>query len=278
MKALRINIPFALSLVLNAVLAGYAIIHVQNAEVPPADQTVVKPKGPTAAASHQAPQTDLVTSAPAFDWSKIESADFPTYIANLRAMNCPESTLHDIIAGELETIYAEKKKLLSAKASPESQGAASRTHGKQPTAAQTAQKLKQEQNELLNRLLAKNTGATSGAQDIPSAPPPVAPLVMQPNFIETKNEDGQDTLAIASALAPKLEPEQQQALNQVQKEFIASVGGTSQDPADPAYLHKWQAAQAAADEAVRQKIGSEAFNQLQLATMQQPANESAAKP
>src|SRR6266446_3510341 len=41
------------------------------------------------------PGTD---TAPPFLWSQIESADYREYIANLRAVGCPEQIIHDIIA------------------------------------------------------------------------------------------------------------------------------------------------------------------------------------
>src|SRR5687767_1019026 len=40
-----------------------------------------------------------------FQWALIESEDYPTYIHNLRTIGCPEKTIRDIIAGEVDRLY-----------------------------------------------------------------------------------------------------------------------------------------------------------------------------
>lgn len=41
-----------------------------------------------------------------FHWSQLESTNFLTYVANLRAVGCPEQTLRDIIGAEVQALYA----------------------------------------------------------------------------------------------------------------------------------------------------------------------------
>jgi hypothetical protein len=41
-----------------------------------------------------------------FLWSEVESADFRQYIANLRAIGCPEATIRDMVAADLIQLYA----------------------------------------------------------------------------------------------------------------------------------------------------------------------------
>lgn len=48
------------------------------------------------------------TNAPPFLWSAIESADYRQYIANLRAVGCPEATIRDLIAADLGALYAPR--------------------------------------------------------------------------------------------------------------------------------------------------------------------------
>jgi hypothetical protein len=52
------------------------------------------------------PQT-ITTKPPArvFDWQTLESADYRTYIANLRAIGCPEETLRDIIRADVKKLF-----------------------------------------------------------------------------------------------------------------------------------------------------------------------------
>lgn len=45
----------------------------------------------------------------AFNWSQIESSDYRQYIANLRAIGCPESTLKDIIMTDVMRLYAQRR-------------------------------------------------------------------------------------------------------------------------------------------------------------------------
>jgi hypothetical protein len=44
-----------------------------------------------------------------FDWRQVESTDYRTYIRNLRAIGCPEQTIHDIIVADLNTFFDEKE-------------------------------------------------------------------------------------------------------------------------------------------------------------------------
>lgn len=44
-----------------------------------------------------------------FSWREVESEDYPTYIANLRDIGCPESTIRDIIIADVNELYARKK-------------------------------------------------------------------------------------------------------------------------------------------------------------------------
>ncbi|HKI70057.1 MAG TPA: LysM domain-containing protein, partial [Verrucomicrobiae bacterium] len=44
-----------------------------------------------------------------FSWSQLESKDYPTYIANLRNVGCPEQTIRDIIIADVNALYARKE-------------------------------------------------------------------------------------------------------------------------------------------------------------------------
>lgn len=53
-----------------------------------------------------------VNSSSSFHWRQIESRNFKNYIANLRSVNCPEETIRDIIAAEVNAIYGNKMRSL----------------------------------------------------------------------------------------------------------------------------------------------------------------------
>ncbi|HEY6167177.1 MAG TPA: hypothetical protein VI454_04000, partial [Verrucomicrobiae bacterium] len=48
-----------------------------------------------------------------FTWRGLESPEFKAYIANLRAVECPEETIRDIIVAAVNKLYAAKLKALS---------------------------------------------------------------------------------------------------------------------------------------------------------------------
>jgi LysM repeat protein len=54
-------------------------------------------------------KTNLVVRRLPFAWREIESADYPTYIANLRFIGCPEQTIRDIIIADVNALYAVKR-------------------------------------------------------------------------------------------------------------------------------------------------------------------------
>ncbi len=48
-----------------------------------------------------------------FDWQMVESEDYKKYIANLRAIGCPEETIRDIISADVNKLFADRKRALS---------------------------------------------------------------------------------------------------------------------------------------------------------------------
>jgi len=54
-------------------------------------------------------KTNVVVRRQNFTWDEIESADFPTYIAKLRAIGCPEATIRDIIVADVNQLFARRR-------------------------------------------------------------------------------------------------------------------------------------------------------------------------
>ena len=46
-------------------------------------------------------KTNVVIRRQFFSWREVESDDYPTYIANLRDIGCPEQTIRDIIIADV---------------------------------------------------------------------------------------------------------------------------------------------------------------------------------
>ena len=107
-----------LSLVLNAALAvsllrstapSTAAPHVTDEDAQSHALTANRsaPEAHLNAVTGEAP-THLATPATPFHWSQIESADYRQYIANLRAVGCPEPTIRDMIAADLTALYSAR--------------------------------------------------------------------------------------------------------------------------------------------------------------------------
>jgi len=65
---------------------------------------------PAPVAKTEAPPPAPPPAAPAaaFTWRRIESADYPQYIANLRSVDCPEWLIRDIIVADIDDLYQGK--------------------------------------------------------------------------------------------------------------------------------------------------------------------------
>lgn len=46
------------------------------------------------------------------DWRSVESADYATYVANLRRIGCPEETIRDIILADINQLYESRRQAL----------------------------------------------------------------------------------------------------------------------------------------------------------------------
>ncbi len=117
---MNLKVLLALSVILNA---GLAAVLLKPSAPPPAAVAASAPKEsaaqpvPAAAAptAKPRPATQVVTNtiAQKFDWNAVESADYKQYIANLRAIGCPEETIRDIITADVNKLYEAKRKELT---------------------------------------------------------------------------------------------------------------------------------------------------------------------
>ena len=93
-----------LSLVINVAL-GVVLLRPTPAEPPAPAAPTARPRTLT--------QVVTTTIAQKFDWNAVESADYKKYIANLRAIGCPEETIRDIITADVNKLYDAKRKELA---------------------------------------------------------------------------------------------------------------------------------------------------------------------
>ena len=244
-----------------------------------------KPTSPMPPAGTIPPVVDKTAQrTKAFDWSQVESDDFPAYIANLRKIGCPEITIQRLVGAELEAIYGDTEPSksggpFSTRISP------STSHSTTVLSSKESAAVKSEKLSVMHSLFDSHAGvsatgstaSTSGsaskagglaglqtssgigaAQSPPASVGNLAKPVTLPMVLR-------DTLGTA----PVLSADELNQAAAIRDQFVNDIGGPNQDPADPAYRSRWNRAQSLADDILRAKIGWEAFNKLQMIAAQE---------
>lgn len=103
---MRARIWLYLSLAANLVLAGgWLASWWRRAPAAPFAAESVHTSAPPALVT----RTNYVPRRQFFHWSEIESPDYATYVANLRAIGCPEQTIRDIIIADVNALFARRR-------------------------------------------------------------------------------------------------------------------------------------------------------------------------
>lgn len=106
-----------ISLLLNLGLAAALLRPTAPAPAapPPAAPAVTPAPAVAAPAARPRTVTQIVTNtlSQKFDWNAVESDDYKKYIANLRAIGCPEETIRDIITADVNKLYESRRKALA---------------------------------------------------------------------------------------------------------------------------------------------------------------------
>jgi len=149
-----------LSLALNVALAAWIIL--QRPAPSSRSEAALTPLPAPAAP----PASSAVTPPPAppartnFHWRQVESTDYLAYIANLRAIGCPEETIRDIIVADVNKLFAPRYSALTASA-PELAwwGRFDKNKPVRAALAAALRALNEEKMALLVRLLGSSAGA-----------------------------------------------------------------------------------------------------------------------
>lgn len=101
------------SLGLNVFLAKHLLQRRPASSLPPAtamqgrEQSATAPA--TSAPAYKALENSAATNPPPpFHWSEVESGDYRQYIANLRAVGCPEQIIQDILMADVNQLFAPR--------------------------------------------------------------------------------------------------------------------------------------------------------------------------
>src|SRR5580693_6929888 len=92
------------SVVVNVVFAAM-LIHFAHHTAPP----VIDISADASNSAANRPRTQFVVRKQFFNWSQVESPDYPVYIARLREIGCPEETIRDIVIADVNKLYANKR-------------------------------------------------------------------------------------------------------------------------------------------------------------------------
>jgi hypothetical protein len=234
------TVRLKISLAANLILAGLVVwlAHPPKAAVTHGTAAETKAAEPEARMARPASHPDQATAMGPFRWSQLVSSDYRVFIRNLRNIGCPEGDIRAIVTVDADQAFAFKRRelhLADSDTGPwswqaEQQVIASLLGEPMPTVAQEPAPVAQP----VRRALVKYESA------------PVLPLIFQPV----------DELNLTEV--------QKQVLADLQLQFLDEIGGPDQDPSDPAYLARWQAAQPNIDQSLKGLLGSQLYIKLRL--------------
>lgn len=224
---------------------------------------------------------------PVFQWSQLEAPDFATFVKNLRAIGCPEVTIRDILAGEVNEIYDLKIQALMQQSSTAG-GHSSKSHA--GTAEQAARnQLNEEKTRLLASLLspaaplgdaaATHPGPQAAPPSASGAPPPPNRATMTPAaFLVGNNpqQSGNSQELSTTATDPQLDAGTRQIVEQLRTRFASSLQTAgSLDPSSAEYYELWDKSRRESDDRFSSMFGGDAFIKAQLDANRTAANSAA---
>jgi hypothetical protein len=227
-----------ISVLLNVISLSGALLlywHPRTGTVPapanPAMEAELEPQIPPA------PVVQMVAAT--FRWSQLESTNgYLAFVANLRAADCPEATVEDIVWGNVERAFSwEREKM-------------------QVDASEPGPWSSQAQAQMLAYFLGQ--GPAPMAEELANSQSPnqpagtTMPLILQNIDLSTLKLSDAETQAIAS----------------IRETFLNNLGGANQDTNDPAYIARWQKAQSQADNMLQVMVGGQSFMQYQVMAYQ----------
>ena len=101
-NVMRWRAVFIVSACINVALLAAVAHYARTPDSPPATNAGLIP------ATNGTQRTHVVVRRQFFTWDQVESADYPTFIANLRDIGCPEQTIRDIIIADVNNLYAKR--------------------------------------------------------------------------------------------------------------------------------------------------------------------------
>jgi len=114
-KRMKLKLVLTASILLDLVLAGWLMLLLCTPKGQPAGAAAINDSHQSAASAPQRRGTAKAAPLPAspsrvapFDWRQVESEDYRQYLANLRAIGCPEKTIKDIVVADVNDLFASR--------------------------------------------------------------------------------------------------------------------------------------------------------------------------
>jgi hypothetical protein len=252
-----------ISMVLNLGLVAGLLVLMQagHKRLAAAAATVV----PVRTTSNEAVNVNSVPPAQAepkpFRWSELEAKDYHLYVKNLRGIGCPEFTLRIIVTADVEAAYQGRIAALERKIAA-FEGS---SWTNQLAAPGTTEALKSELRQIPGEEIAEINDLL-GLKPTPSqiAVADAAPMQGRHPLMSSGTPPAMPyVFADLDLTALNLNPDQQKMFAEMRQDFVDRIGGTNQDPNDPAYLERWQKAQAYEDSMLSAWLGSDVVSKIE---------------
>jgi hypothetical protein len=295
-----------ISIILNLGLLGGLVFiwaNQRGAGVVSALPAGMKAKSPMQVMAVSAPPIIQQVEQKPFHWSQLESADYRTYIKNLRGIGCPEATLRAIVTADVNAVYQKRSQELEQKLADINRSSwpvqFKSLNSRQALQAELQKLPDEEVSEIADllglqpapaRKVAVNTATASQANTTSLSPADANPSSQtdatpssqvdtaslapvdetSPPQVSDSRNDSQNTPVLPLVFqnidpsALKLDRQQVQAINELRQNFVDAIGGPNQDPQDPAYSARWQGAQPENDNLMLGSLGIMAWETYQV--------------
>jgi hypothetical protein len=270
-----------ISLLLNLGLTGCLIFiwtNQRQEEAAPELSSEAKAGSPPQAVAVSTPPIVRQAKSKPFHWNQLESTnDYRVYVANLRAIGCPEPTVQDIVRGDAERGFSFERNQLGLDGSGSSKW--SRLQEAQTVATLLGEPIPAAEISAPAQSADNRTQPNGGSPVVESTAG--TQITGQPSEVSAGTQNANQSMRRAALSAPAyplvfqnvnadmgLNDNQKTAIQQLQQQFVNDIGGPNQDPSSPAYLASWQNAQNNADNMLLIYVGWQIYSKYQIMAWQ----------
>lgn len=226
---------------------------------------------------------DNVGNPAPFRWAQLESTNYLQYIANLRAIGCPEQTIHDLITAELRNYYAAQTggSIGTGTITPEQISSIRKSKLQTSSISTTSPDISAGAEAIANQLLGlenrpeqANRGTTAAGATIatsaeagnspatdnstkPDSPNPDSAAGTPPRLVEPIRIP--QSLKMVDPADMRLSAYQLSVIQNLKSTFVQEVSTGSGDPNDPAYQALWRRAQRMNDDLLAGWLGRDFY-------------------